>query len=999
MENRLIHLWKTDCLLIRLLCVAILILWANVEAGAQQKKVERAIKGVVLDSDTNEPLIGVNITFKEIKTGTITDVDGNFSLPIDKQRKVYNLVFSYIGYQTKEIACAGNEPLIVKLSQQAQVLDQVVVVGYGVQKKSDVTGSVATVSKDRIENTITTDISQLLQGAVPGLNVMSQAAGADPGSGTVMLVRGRNSISANNEPLIILDGAPYYGSLSEIGTNEIESINVLKDASSAAIYGARAAAGVILIETKKGVKGKIKVSFDGFYGIQKVANYPDLMNGEQYLNYKNGWANDDANDEDAALTDFEKAVYQSGSYKDWSWKDLIVKTGHTKNFKLGVSGGGDYTRFNFNASYLGTDGIVINDEYKRLNTRLNVTTDINKWIRMGNSVGWTYIDRSGAKPPFVDVFNKSPLAKPFNDDGTVNINPTGEDTKINPLECYLYDDLNINYALTATNYLEIKIPGVKGLSYKLNTNVQYGAGKQYWYRGSNTKKSGAFGGEGEMANTMKYSYLVENIVSYQHTFAQKHELFLTGLFSFEESHKEGTTITAKGFSGDDRSYYGIHDAQEVKVEPFVNDKTRLHSYMARVNYAYDSRYLFTATVRRDASSTLGQYKHWGTFPSMALGWNIHNEKFYAPIKEVMSTLKLRLSVGKNGQSGLSPYSTLPIMSDNGYTNGSSPLPGYIPGTIGSPNLGWEVMTSYNVGLDFGFLRSRITGEFNLYKNMNKDLLLKRTISSVHGISEVMQNIGRTENRGVELSLSSNNITLKNFSWHTGLSLAWNDNKIKELYGDGLSDITNKWFIGHPVLSNFDYKIIGTWQLGEEEEAAKYGAKPGYAKYEDLNKNGEIDPDDRQILGSSEPDFTWSLSNTLKYKDFSLFVLLYGVTGSTKANPFRDKTYLINHNFWTVDNPTNEYWSTEKNANKYIANKSISPSSYENADFMRIKDITLTYTLPTRIVTKMGLSKLAVYFTGKNLLTVTGWEGMDPEFDSQRAIPVSREYSFGINLAF
>ena len=272
MENRLIHLWKTDCLLIRLLCVAILISWANVEVGAQQKKVERAIKGVVLDSDTNEPLIGVNITFKEIKTGTITDVDGNFSLPIDKQRKVYNLVFSYIGYQTKEIACSGSEPLIIKLSQQAQALDQVVVVGYGVQKKSDVTGSVAMVSKDRIENTITTDISQLLQGAVPGLNVMSQAAGADPGSGTVMLVRGRNSISANNEPLIILDGAPYYGSLSEIGTNEIESINVLKDASSAAIYGARAAAGVILIETKKGVKGKIKVSFDGFYGIQKVAN-------------------------------------------------------------------------------------------------------------------------------------------------------------------------------------------------------------------------------------------------------------------------------------------------------------------------------------------------------------------------------------------------------------------------------------------------------------------------------------------------------------------------------------------------------------------------------------------------------------------------------------------------------------------------------------------------------------------------------------------------------
>ena len=997
MKNMLIHLWKTDSSLIKLMCVLLMVSYASVGVSAQQKG--GSIKGIVLDNDTNEPLIGVNIKFEEFTTGTITDVDGNFTLPIQKHHKTYRIVFSYIGYETKEVTSTGIEPLVVKLIPQSQVLDQVVVVGYGVQKKSDVTGSVATVSKDRIENTVTTDITQLLQGSVPGLNVMSQAAGADPGAGAVMLVRGRNSISANNEPLIILDGAPYYGSLSDIGTNEIESINVLKDASSAAIYGARAAAGVILIETKKGTKGRIKVTFDGFYGIQKVANYPELMNGEEYLNYKNNWANDDETDADAALTDFEKKVYESGSYKDWSWKDLLVKTGNSKSFKLGVSGGGDNTRFNFNASYLGTDGIVINDEYKRLNSRLNVTSDINKYIKMGNSVGWTYIDRSGAKPPFVDAFNKSPLAKPFNDDGTVNINPTGDDTKINPLECRLYDDLNLTYSLTASNYVEVKIPRVNGLSYKLNTNVQYGAGKDYWYQGTNTKKSGAFGGEGEMTNSMKYSFLVENIINYQRTFAQKHDLAVTGLFSFEESHKEGSTISGKGFSGDERSYYGIHDAKQVTIEPFVNDKTRLHSYMARVNYAYDSRYLLTATVRHDASSTLGRYKHWGTFPSMALGWNIHNEKFYGSLKEVMNTLKLRLSVGKNGQSGLKPYSTLPLMDNLGYTDGSSPLPGYVPGSIGSPNLGWEVMTSYNIGLDFAFLRSRITGELNVYRNLNKDLLLKRTISSVHGIQQVMQNIGKTENSGVEVALTSNNITLKEFSWQTGISLAWNKNKIKELYGDGLSDITNKWFIGHPVLSNFDYKIIGTWQLGEEEEAAKYGAEPGYAKYEDVNKNGEIDPDDRQILGSPEPDFTWSMSNTFKWKNFSLYVLLYGVSGSTKANPFKDKNYLIRHDFWTKDNPTNDFWSTAKNANKYIANKSISPSSYEDADFMRIKDVTLTYTLPNAIVRKIGLTKLAVYFTGKNLLTVTDWEGMDPEFDNQRAIPACREYSFGINLAF
>lgn len=981
------------------MCLALVILFTGMKVFAQSGNTGSAIKGVVLDGDTNEPLIGVNIKFKESETGTVTDLDGNFTLPIQKHAKIYKVVFSYIGYETKEISCSGKEALVIKLSQQSHMLDQVVVVGYGVQKKSDVTGSVATVSKDRIENTVTTDITQLLQGAVPGLNVMTRAAGSDPAAGAVMLVRGRNSISANNDPLIILDGAPYYGSLSDIGTNEIESINILKDASSAAIYGARAAAGVILIETKKGVAGKLKVTFDGFYGIQKVANYPNLMNGDEYLEYKNNWSNDDANDEEAALSNFEREVYQSGSYKNWSWKDLLVKTGSTRNLKLGISGGSDNVRFNFTASYLGTDGIIINDEYQNLKSRLNVTSTINKYIKMGNTISWTYIDKSGAKPPFVDAFNKSPLAKPFNDDGTVNINPTGDDNKINPLECLLYDDLNINYSLTVGNYLDIQIPKVKGLSYKLNTNIQYGAGKDYWYQGTNTKKSGAFGGEGAMSNSTKYSYLVENIVTYAHTFAKKHDLTVTGLISFEESHKEGSEIEAKGFSGDERSYYGIHDAKQVTVNPFTNDVTRLHSYMLRANYAYDSRYLLTATVRHDASSTLGQYKHWGTFPSMALGWNIHNEKFFESIKEVMNNLKLRVSVGKNGQSGLKPYSTLPLMKDLGYTDGSAPLPGYVPNVIGSPNLGWETMTSYNIGLDFGFLGSRFTGEFNAYRNLNTDLLLKRTISSVHGISQVMQNIGKTENSGLEVALTSNNISAKNFSWQTGISLAWNKNKIKELYGDGLSDITNKWFIGHPVRSNFDYKIIGVWQLGEEEEAAKYGAEPGYAKYEDVNKNNEIDPDDRQILGSPEPDFTYSMSNTFKWKNLSLYVLMYGVTGTTKSNPFKDKSYLIRRNFWTESNPTNEFWSTAKNANKYIANKSISPSSYENADFMRIKDITLTYTFPKKTIQKFGLNKLAVYFTGKNLVTITDWEGMDPEFDNQRAIPVCREYSFGINLAF
>lgn len=1004
--TKIIRISKSHGKVFLLFCLTFFWVSTNIKVYSQNRdnQQEIIVKGTVVDNETNEPLIGVSVRVKGSSQGTVTDLDGNYSVAVRKPSDAV-FVFSYLGYTELNIPYDGKNVIAVKLNPLNNSLNEVVVVGYGTQKKSDITGSVGSVSKDRIDNSITSDIIQLMQGSVAGFNVIASAAGADPESGAVMLVRGRNSISAQNDPLIVLDGVPYNGSLSDISANDVQSIEVLKDASAAAIYGSRAANGVILIETKKGQKGKVTVKYDGYYSIQKVANFPDMMNGDQYYEYKKGWVEDDDNEADAKLTEAEKAVYESGSYKNWTWKDLLIRTGHSQRHNLSISGGGEATTFNVSASYLQTKGIVINDQYKRASTRINLTTRMGKWLTVGSNTSLAYTDKGGATPPFVDVFNKTPLAVPFNPDGSVNIYPVSDDhKKINPLECLLYDDYKVSYSVSTTNYVLINFPWINGLTYKLNTGFQYGTDEKNWYRGTNTNKSGAFKGEAQTYNGMKRSLLVENIISYKREIG-KHNIFLTGLYSWEDKLNKGTTIDASGFVDDNNSYYAIHSATTVKVNPIKYEDSDMVSWMFRGNYTFDNRYIMTFTVRRDGASVFGSDTKKGTFPSLALGWNLHNEKFYGNIKNVMNNFKLRASYGKNGNNAIKPYQTIAQMENLDYTDGSTTLPGYIVSSLGNPLLGWETTKALNFGFDYGFLQSRISGEFNIYRNKTTSLLLERRISPVHGVDKITQNIGKTRNEGIEFSINSTNIRTKDFSWQSLFSMSFLKTKIVDLYGDGLDDIDNKWFIGKSIKANYDYKIIGVWQLGEEEEATIYGAKPGYAKYEDVNRDINdkstwgIDPGDRQVLGSSEPDFIWNFSNTFKYKDFSLFVLMYGSEGVKKANPYKDRSYLINREFWTPNNPINSYWGYDKNANKYLDNKSISPSSYENADFIRIKDITLTYNLPRKVISKLGLSKAAVYFSGKNLITITDWEGLDPELDNQRAIPLQREYTFGLNFSF
>ena len=981
---------KISAVLRTLTAVVFTTLFLNHSSYAFQKIQTIEVTGHVKD-DKGGGLPGVSVKVKGSSAGTLTNGEGNYVI---KAAKDATIVFKHIGFVTKEMEVKGLAKIDVALELDNQNLDEIVVVGYGTQKKSDVTGAVTSISKDRINNMVRTDVVQLLQGAAAGLNVATTAAGSNPESGSVLLIRGRNSISANNDPLIILDGVPYNGSLSDINAYDIETLEILKDASSAAIYGSRASNGVILIQTKKGIKGKASVRYDGFYAVQSVANFPNLMTGDEYYTFKFGVVNP-VDGEEEAITKSELDVYNSGSYKNFTWKDLILRNGSSQQHNVSVGGGSDKTSYRVSLTYLGTDGIIINDQYKRGNSRINVNSNITNWLTLGSNSMLGYINNSGATPNFVDLFNKSPLAIPFNPDGSVNIRPIADDPrKLNPIENLLYDDLNRKYTINSNNYVDVKVPFAAGLSYRLNTGLQYQSSERNFYRGTNTGKSGALKGESEANTGNRYSYLIENIVSYEKRF-KKHSFFLTGLYSVEEKENKNTIINGEGFANDFLSYYGTAQANKV-VTSYLYSKTNLISQMFRLNYSYDSRYLFTATVRRDGYSGFGANKKYGVFPSLALGWNVANEKFFDKIRSTVNTLKIRASYGENGNQAINPYQTLSQLSGGDYIDGSTVAPGYIPSTLGTAGLGWETTKALNIGLDYAMFNSRINGEINFYRNNTSDLLLKRSISAVHGINNVFQNIGKTRNQGIEFSINSTNITKPNFSWSTNANFAFIKTQILDLYGDGKDDIINNWFLGQQIKVNYDYKFIGVWQEQDAALATTYGAKPGYARYDDLNANGVYDPGDRQLIGSPEPNFTWGLTNNFKYKNIGLSVFMYGKTGVIKANPYKDRNYLISREYWTPENPSNEFWANTSQATRYLG-RGITPSVYENADFIRVKDITLSYSFSKKSLAKIKLDNMSFFFTGKNLVTITKWGALDAELDNQRAIPLQREFIFGLNF--
>ena len=966
-----------------------LLLWSADLSGQQV-----TVRGRVVGAQSDQPIPGASVSVPGTRNNALTDARGQFTINVPSL--TLTLVVTSIGYSESAVPLNGRSELTIRLSEQAIAMEQVVVVGYGTQRKSDITGSVATVDAKRFENSTARALDQAIQGAVPGVTITTTSAGAEPRNDLV--IRGRNSIKAGNRPLIVLDGIPYEGSISEINQSDIESINILKDASAAAIYGARGSNGLLLVTTKRGSGGP-RITYDGYSGIQELTNLPALMNGAEFAAFKCQRLRGGTNC-DAALTATELANLRSGQTADWV--NLATRTGFQQQHNLSFAGSAGGTRYYVQGSVLDVGGVARNDEFQRYSVRLNLDQEVKSWVRIGTNTQLSLVDRGGLSADFEDAFFMNPLTNPYQEDGrTLSVTPWPEDIFWgNPLQGLIVQDDDLTRRVFSSNYLELSAPFLPGLSYRFNGGLDFASGESGRYYGRDTRTGLASRGRATTEDATRADWTAENVVRFRRAWRTDHDFDLTTLFSVQGNDLDVNRLTSEGFPNDVLTYYQANVG--ALVTPSYNvTRSRIVSQMARLNYAYRSRYLLTLTARRDGYSGFGTNHKYGTFPSIALGWNLGNERPFPALK-MINSLKLRASYGQNGNQAIQPYQTLARLDDYSYIENEATAPGFIPVSLGNPNLRWETTSTANLGIDFGLWSNRVQGSVDVYDARTRDLLLDRLISPVHGVTRIAENIGKTRNSGVELQLTTLNLERGRLSWSTDFNIAANRNEIVDLYGSGEDDLLNGWFIGRPIDVNYAYKFAGIWQTADNIRAsAQPNAKPGDVRITDLNGDGKIDPADRTFIGSLEPDYTAGLTNTVSYGGLTLSAFLTTVQGITRANGLLGSNLVqaevrrntIRREYWTPENPINTAPANREDANLQ------SVSFFEDASFMRLKDLTLSYNLPGSLTAKLGGNSMRIYLSGRNLWTQTNWTGLDPELSNQRAIPLERVIVGGLNVQF
>lgn len=978
----------------------------SVQVYAQNIK----ISGTVISGSDNYPIIGANILVKGTTIGTITDVDGNFSFEAPKGS---TLIVSYIGYQSQEMQVSGNAPLKIILSEDTEKLDEVVVIGYGSQKKSDMTGGIVAVGNEKLQMVSTNNLIDKLAGQVPGLNITMEKA--SPSEDQVLRVRGENSLTADNSPLIVLDGIPYSGSLGDIDPDNIENLSVLKDASSAAIYGSRGANGVILIQTKKGKKGTATVSYKGQIGLSQPERRVDVMKGPEYVKFlQDQWAymnyNGVIKNPEDILNVSEIENWKNGIETDW--QDQIFRTALTNSHQISVSGGTEKTTYMASISRLNQEGVVKDTGMKRTNIALNITQQLGNWLTIGMATQAVQKEYGGIQAGISDALCQSPYGQPYNSDGSLNFYPMDQTLHPNPLA-----DLEATSDKTARNifvstYAEAKLP-IKGLSFRTNFGYNYRNKFEASYYGRNTVTGKAKNGSAAIKNQHDWDYTWENVLKYELQLG-KHKFDATGLFSMQQTSQEISEQKGTSFVNDDSEYHNMAGAEENKTVTSELTETAMLSYMLRLNYNYANRYLFTATGRSDGYSAFGTNKKYAFFPSLAAAWNISSEEFMESTNSWMDMLKIRLSWGSNGNQAIKAYQTLDRLKLTNYIWGDkgTTVNGVILSynSIGNPNLKWETTRTVNAGVDFSFFNSRLSGSIDFYVSKTSDLLMSRTVPIMNGYNSIMDNVGETRNTGIELALNSVNMENKDFRWSTSYNFSLNRDKIIELRGDGKDDITNKWFIGEPVKVYYDYNVIGTWQeddnfLNADGKEIQKGAKPGHAKLEDVDGDGTITAKDKKIIGSKLPSFTMSLGNTFTYKDFTFSFLLNGVFGAWKEmidynfDRWSSKyNYISGMDYWTPENPTNAMTSPG-----YVPYDK--HSFYKKMNYVRIKNITLGYNIPKTILNPVGISALNVNLSVNNLYTFSNvknalnFDGTDYNANIITCYPTARSFMLGLNLIF
>ncbi|MEO7976170.1 TonB-dependent receptor [Flavobacterium sp.] len=1018
-------------------CLGFLILMFmfSVNANAQS-----TVSGTV--SDANGPIPGANVIVKGTKNGAATGFDGNYTITNVPANAV--LVYSFLGLNTKEVSVQGKSKIDVVLEENSNSLKEVVVIGYGVQRKEAVTGSVASIGGRELNEVQSANVTQALQGRLAGVELLQTSS--KPGAAMQIRIRGTRSLTGSNDPLIVLDGVPFAGQIGDINPVDIKSVDILKDASATAIYGSRGANGVILITSNKGRKNqKATFNYNGFSGIKQVFSQYDMMDGAKFGALRT-----------AARLYATDGLDESRS-TNTNWQDGLYGAGEMISHDLSVTGGTEGGAYNAGLGYYKEEAVLPGQNFERFTLRAGLDQQIGKALRLGFNTNSNYAITNGDNIGTGTVLGTSPLANPYNADGSLKRTvrmPLDENwvynrETINNLgESYV----NLNKAFSSYNniFAEVKIPGVDGLKYRMNTGLNFRVANSGYYEGQGVFDVNATTlSEAAIRNEMSTQWLIENLVSYDKTFADKHTINFVGLYSNEQYTGNTSRITRRGITSDAFQFYNLGQSEEpIIIPPGDQDYTQwgLSSYMARAMYSYDNKYFISGTVRSDGSSRLSKDKRWVTYPAVSAGWTVSNESFVKKLSWV-NLLKLRAGYGETSNQAVNPYSTLGSLSTRPYNFGATNATGVYVTELTNDNLGWEYSTTWNYGLDFGFFNNRLSGTIEYYKTNTKDLLQRVNLPVTSGVGSYVANVGESENKGYEISL--NGVILDNpngLNWSVGFNLYANENKLVKLASGASRDESNSWFVGYNINSIYDYEKVGLWKEGDPymsilEPNQKYGINDAGTVVGSIQVkyNGTYNPDgsptrainasDRQII-ETDPDFQGGFNTNLSYKgfDFSavgafksggvLVSTLYG--GASYLNLLNGRRSNVDVDYWTPDNRDAEYpnpYGLRSGDNP----KYMSTMSYFDASYVKIRAITLGYTLDQEFMRNLGIEKLRLYFTAQNPFVFFSpyhkMSGMDPETNSfgdenqavasyQRRFlvigtntPTTRNYLLGLNLTF
>ena len=983
---------------------------------------QNSVRGKVTD-DSGQPLPGVTIVIKGTTQGTVTNTDGEYSLSNLPENAT--LQFSFVGMRTQEVVVGSQTTININMVIDAIGIEEVVAIGYGTMKKSDLTGSVVRVEMEKKENQANVNLLQTLAGSSAGVNIEGRGGAAGQPS---FSIRGQTSLSASNTPLIVIDGIIYNGSIADININDVESIDILKDASAASVYGSRSANGVMIITTKKGTSEKPAVSFNMYYGFQDMTNNPmRVMNGDEFAVRLADWSHqnlvyqwyatnptgpdgrparpDVTNRELVATylkTQEEKDNYLAGNEIDWV--DEVLQIAPMQNYNLSLSGkSGDRVNYFVSGSFTDVDGILVNDKYKRFTLRSNLVSEVNDWLTLSINSSYAYIDNSGNPASLANARAASPLVNNFIGEPSYDIYLGGELFQPYPLVNTYIDNSNKRNQLHLIGSAQIKIPWIKGLSNEINYSNRYSQADNNSYHNYNTPSGVSNRGLATKAPSNSRDWILNNIVTYMKDFGD-HRLNSTLLFSREGRTGDGSSLRAEGFDNQALGYNNMGLGEVSTVSTSAWEENSL-SYMARLNYSYKSRYMITATIRKDGFSGFGADEKWATFPSVSLGWVLSEESFF---NDLNFYSKLRVSYGKNGNQGVGRYASLSRMGTRYYVFGQSTAIGLYPSTLGNADLGWETTESYNIGLDYGFLDNKITGSVDVYTAETQDVLVRRQLPRAAGYSNVWANIGGLNNKGIEFELKSVNVNNNQFKWESSFVFSLNRDKITKLYGDDDdADIGNQWFVGEPISAIYDYEMAGGVWTEEEFFSGKIPLKgwyPGQFRYVDQNRDSLISPDyDRTIIGYAAPSYRFGINNSMSYKNFTLSFFINSIQGGDKyyladnADNISPRFYMSQRHNNSAINP---YWRPDApttNTTGIYVNPPQESGIYQSRSFVRLQDITLSYSFGQSLLNTLSLSKCQIYISSKNPYVWTKWQGWDPE-TGRSDTPINRNIIAGIRLS-